>query len=133
MNLTNAKQALIDFQVKHENYLDASKKYQEYKDLPFWKKWITKSVEAPRRDYLYEAYPVYRSIRGMMAIELRMRFSGAFKEITLAINEGNRGYILNVDTKEKSFFLGRVNPAITEAAEEILEDIRKELAPLIIE
>lgn len=133
MNLTNAKQALIDFQVKHENYLDASKKYQEYKDLPFWKKWITKSVEAHRRDYLYEAYPVYRSIRGMMAIELRMRFSGAFKEITLAINEGNRGYILNVDTKEKSFFLGRVNPAITEAAEEILEDIRKELAPLIIE
>lgn len=133
MNLENAKQALIDFQVKHESYLDASKKYQEYKDLPFWKKWITKSVEAPRRDYLYEAYPVYRSIRGMMAIELRMRFSGAFKEITLAINEGNRGYILNVDTKEKSFFLGRVNPAITEAAEEILEDIRKELAPLIIE
>lgn len=133
MNLANAKKVLIDFQVKHENYLNAVKQYEDYKNLPFWKKWVTKSVEAPRRDYLYEAYPIYRSIRGMMAIELRMRFSGAFKEITLAINEGNRGYILNVDTKEKSYFLGRVNPVITEAAEEILESIREELAHLIIE
>ena len=130
MNLTNAKKVLIDFQVKHENYLDASQKYQEYKDLPFWKKWITKSAEAPRRDYLYEDFPIYRSIRGMMTIELRMYFSGVNKEITLAINEGGRGYKVDVNTGEKSYYLGRVNPEISE---EILEDIRKELAPLIIE
>ena len=133
MNLENAKKVLIDFQVKHENYLDASQKYQEYKNLPFWKKWITKSVEAPRRSYLYEAYPVYTSRRGMMYIEMRMYFSGMHKEITLAINEGNRGYKVNVDTGEKSYYLGRVNPEISIAAEEILESIREELAPLIIE
>jgi hypothetical protein len=133
MNLENAKQALIDFQVKHENYLDASQKYQEYKDLPFWKKWVTRSVEAPRRDYLYEDLPIYRSIRGMMTIELRMYFSGVNKEITLAINEGGRGYKVDVNTGEKSYYLGRVNPVITESAKEILEGIRKELAPLIIE
>lgn len=130
MNLNYAKQALIDFQMKHENYLDASQKYQEYNNLPFWKKWITKSVEAPRRNYLYEDFPIYKSIR--MCIELRMYFSGTHKEITLAINEGGRGYKLNVDTKEKTYYLGRVNPVITEAAEKLLEDIRKELAPLYI-
>lgn len=133
MNLENAKKALIDFQVKHENYLDASKKYQEYENLPFWKKWVTKSVEAPRRDYLYEDFPIYRSIRGMMTIELRMYFSGVNKEITLAINEGGRGYKVDVNTGEKSYYLGRVNPTITISAEEILESIREELAPLIIE
>lgn len=133
MNLENAKKALIDFQVKHENYLDASKKYQEYENLPFWKKWVTKSVEAPRRDYLYEDFPIYRSIRGMMTIELRMYFSGVNKEITLAINEGGRGYKVDVNTGEKSYYLGRVNPTITISAEEILKSIREELAPLIIE
>lgn len=133
MNLERTKKALIDFQVKHENYLDASQKYQEYKDLPFWKKWFTKKVEAPRRDHLYEEFPIYRSIRGMMTIELRMYFSGVNKEITLAINEGGRGYKVDVNTGEKSYYLGRVNPVITESAEEILEDIRKELAPLYIE
>ena len=133
MNLEKAKKALIDFQVKHESYLDTVRQYQEYKNLPFWKKWVTKKIEAPRRDYLYEDFPIYRSIRGMMAIELRMYFSGTHKEITLAINEGNRGYKVNVDTGEKSYYLGRVNPEISIAAEEILEDIRKELAPLYIE
>lgn len=133
MNLTNAKQALIDFQMKHENYLDASQKYQEYKNLPFWKKWITKSVEAPRRDYLYESFPIYRGIGDMMVIELRMYFSGVHKEITLAINENNHGYKVNIDTREKSYYLGKVNPNISVAAEELLESIRKELAPLYVE
>ena len=133
MNLTNAKQALISFQMKHENYLDASQKYQEYKNLPFWKKWITKRVEAPRRNYLYEDFPIYRSVRGMIAIELRMYFSGVHKEITLAINEGNHGYKVNLDTGEKSYYLGRVNPNISIAAEELLENIRRELAPLYVE
>ena len=132
MNLERAKKALTDFQAKHESYLDAAKQYQEYIHLPFWKKWVTKKIEAPRRDYLYETFPIYVSKRGMMSIELRMYFSGAHKEITLAINEEGRGYMLNVDTKEKSYFLGKVNPVITEAAEEILEDIRKELAPLYV-
>lgn len=133
MNLQKAKQALIDFQKKHESYLDAIRQYQDYKNLPFWKKWFTERVEAPRRNYLYENFPIYRSIRGMMAIELRMYFSGTEKEITLAINEGNRGYKVDVNTGEKSYYLGKVNPAITESAKEILEGIRKELASLYIE
>jgi hypothetical protein len=132
MNLTRAKQALIDFQRKHESYLDAAKKYQEYKNLPFWKKWMTKKIEVPK-DYLYDNYTVYRGVRGVMCIELRMYFSGIHKEITLAINEQNRGYKVDVNTGKKSYYLGRVNPVITESAERILEDIRKELAPLYIE
>ena len=133
MNLENAKKALVDFQMKHESYLDAAQKYQEYKNLPFWKRMISRRVEAPRRSYLYEAYPVYTSRRKTMYIEMRMYFSGTYKEITLAINEGNRGYKVNVDTGEKSYYLGRVNPEISIAAEEILEDIRKELASLYVE
>ena len=117
MNLTRAKQALIDFQRKHESYLDAAKQYQEYKNLPFWKKWVAKKIEVPK-DYLYEVFPIYISKRGMMTIELRMYFSGSCKEVTLAINEGGRGYKRNVDTKEKTYYLGRVNPVITESAEE---------------
>lgn len=132
MNLVKAKQAFIDFQRKHEAYLDAAKQYQEYRSLPFWKKWMTKKVEAPK-DYLYNSYTIYRSIRGVMAIELRMYFFGSRKEITLAINEQNRGFKINIATKEKSYYLGRVNPTITEGAEEILESIRKELAPLYVE
>lgn len=127
MGLTNAKQALISFQMKHESYLDAVRQYQEYRNLPFWKKWVTKSVEAPRRNYLYEVYPVYTSKRGVMYIELRMYYSGTTKEITLAINEGNHGYRINLATKEKIYYLGKVNPSISIAAEEILENIRKEL------
>ena len=133
MNLERAKKALISFQMKHESYLDAAKQYQEYQNLPFWKKWVTKKIEAPRRDFLYEVFPIYLSKRGMMAIELRMYFSGAHKEITLAINEEGRGYMVNIDTKEKTYYLGRVDSTITEAAEEILEEIRKELASLYIE
>lgn len=133
MNLEKAKKALIDFQMKHESCLDAARQYQEYKNLPFWKKWVTKRVEAPGRDYLYEDFTIYRGLRGVMAIELRMYFFGTHKEITLAINEQNRGYKVDVNTGEKSYYLGRVNPVITESAEQILEDIRKELAPLYIE
>ena len=132
MNIEKAKQALIDFQKKHESYLDAARQYQEYNSLPFWKKWMTKKVESPRRDYLYEDSTIYYSTRCNFIIELRMYYSGSHNEITLAVNEGGHGYKLNIYTGEKSFYLGRVNPIISQNAEEILENIRKELTPLYI-
>lgn len=128
MNLKYAKQALIDFQEEHESYLDASQKYKKYQNLPFWKKWVTKTIEPPHRDYLYRNYTVCRSPRGHLVIELRMYYSGENKEITLALNEGNHGYKVNIDTGEKSYYLGKVNPNISIYAEELLEHIRKELA-----
>jgi hypothetical protein len=129
MNIKNAKKALIKFQKKHESYLDAAKQYQEYKKLPFWKKWFVEEVKSPK-DYCYDVCTI--CCTSSVVIELRMYFSGKFKEITLAINEKGNGYKLNIDTKEKTYYLGSVNPNISLGAELILEDIRRELAPLYI-
>lgn len=133
MNLEKTKKALIDFQKKHESYLEAAKQYQEYKNLPFWKKLLTMKVEAPRKNYLYRDFAVYYSTRRRFLIELRMYYSGSHKEITLVVNENNCGYKLNIATGEKSYYLGRVNPTISKSAEEILENVRKELSPLYVE
>ena len=130
MNLTNAKKALIKFQREHESYLDASQKYQEYKLLPFWKKWFTDVVEAPRRNYLYECYTIVS--KTYLKIELRMYFSGRNKEISLALNECNKGFKIDLNTGEKSYYLGRVNPSVSPEAEALLENIRKELAYLYV-
>lgn len=133
MNLQKAKQALIDFQKKHESYLDAVRQYQDYCNLPFWKKWFAEKPQVPNRSYLYETAIVFSSTRCRFLIELRMYYSGTEREITLAVNEGNCGYRLNVETDKKSSYLGRVNPNISEYAENLLKEIRSELAPLIVE
>ena len=130
MNLQKAKQALIEFQKEHESYLDASQKYQEYENLPFWKKWFTESVEAPRRNYLYKCCTIISKTH--LKVELRMYFSGKNKEISLAINESNKGYMIDLNTGEKSHYLGRVNPSVSSEAEDLLETIRKELVYLYV-
>lgn len=131
MVLNYAKQALIEFQKEHESYLEKRKSYQEWRNLPFWKKWFTKRIEAPHRDYLYKSLTVYS--RRNLTIELRMYYSREDKSITLAINENNCGYKINVATGRISHYLGRVNPNISPKAESLLESIRKELAPLYVE
>lgn len=131
MDLRIVKEALIEFQKEHESYLEKRKSYQEYIRLPFWKKWTTKTVNPPHRDYLYRNCTV-RSLRGHLIVELRMWYSGENKEITLAINEDNHGFKVNVATGKKSYYLGKVNPNISIYAGELLENIRKELAPLIV-
>lgn len=132
MNIEKAKKALIDFQKKHESYLDAAKQYQDYKHLPFWRKWFTTEVREPKH-YCYDVCTVHNSTRCSFLIELRMYYSGTNKEITLAVNENNHGYKINIATKEKSYYLGKVDPNISMSAEGLLEDIRKELVSLYIE
>ena len=132
MNIEKAKKALVDFQKKHESYLDAAKQYQEYKSLPFWKKWFKTEVKEPKH-YCYDVCTVHSSTRCAFIIELRMYYSGPNKEITLAVNENNHGYRLNIATREKSYYLGKINPNISISAEDFLENIRKELIPLYIE
>jgi len=132
MNIERAKKALIDFQIKHESYLNAVKQYEDYKNLPFWKKWFITEVREPKH-YCYDVCTVHNSTRCSFLIELRMYYSGVHKEITLAVNENNHGYKLNIATKEKSYYLGKVNPNISISAENILENIRKELVSLYVE
>lgn len=132
IDLRNAKIALIDFQEDHKSYLEKQKSYQEYRKLPFWKKWVTKTIEPPYRDHLYRNYIVCISSRRNLVIELRMYYFKKNKEITLAINENNHGFRVNLESGEKSYYLGRVNPNISIYAEELLENIRKELASLVV-
>lgn len=132
MDLKRAKQALIDFQQKYESYLEAEQKFQEYQNLPFWKKWFVETVDSPR-DHLYECITIHNSTRCAFLIELRMSFFGTTKRIELAVNENYHGYKLDIISKEKRYYLGRVDPNISISAEEILENIRKELAPICIE
>lgn len=131
MDLTIAKKVLVEFQKKHEDYLEKAANYAAWKSLPFWKRWFTKRVDAPRRDYLYENYVIISNSH--LHIELRMYYSREDKSITLAINENNCGYKVNVATGRISHYLGRVNPNISEKAAMLLESIRKELAPLYVE
>ena len=126
-----AIEALVAFQKKHEDYLETAKQYQEYAALPFWKKWFCDRVEKPEKDYLYECVTLYYN--WPLRIELRMSFFNDKKEISLAVNESNCGYKLNVDTMEKSYYLGRVNPEISSSTESLLIAIRNKLAPYIIE
>lgn len=131
MDLTIAKKVLVEFQKKHEDYLEKAANYAAWKSLPFWKRWFSERVNAPHRDYLYENYVIVSN--SYMLIELRMFFSREDKSITLAINENNCGYKVNVATGRISHYLGRVNPNISEKAAMLLESIRKELAPLYVE
>lgn len=125
MSLNAAKSALVRFYKSHEQYLETARRYQDYLDLPFWKKWFVSKVEKPRKDYRYDVCTIRRD--WSLVIELRMYFSGTNKEITLAVNENNKGYKLNILTGEKSCYLGRVNPHISEETENLLIDIRYEL------
>lgn len=128
--MKTAEKFLVDFMKKHEDYLDAAKRYQDYRALPFWKRWFT-TVVKPVRDSCYDSYPVYRSYD--MLIELRMYFCQDRREITLAINENNCGYKVNVETGEKSYYLGRIDPKISNEAECLLQSIRNKLSRLIVE
>ena len=131
MDLTIAKKVLVEFQKKHEDYLREAANYAAWKSLPFWKRWFSEKVPVPHRDYLYENYVIVSN--SYMLIELRMFFSREEKSVTLAINENNCGYKINVATGRISHYLGRVNPNISKDAKSLLESIRKELAPLYVE
>ena len=125
-----AKEILIQREKEFENYLQKRDKYLTYCALPWHKRIFGTRVEEPD-------FHTYNDIRvwsgALSCINLRIYYSGTSREITLAINELNNGFMLNVETGEKSSYLGRVGTDISDSIIYIAENIRKEIAPLVVE
>lgn len=127
--IDHAQQLLIEAEKNRESYLQEEAGYQTFLSLPWYKK-LFKEMEKPHFHY-YSSIPLLRNWH--QVIEIRMYYNDSVREITLALNEDNHGYRLNVDTGEKSSYLGSVNETVSQEFEELAEQFRKVFAKLIVE
>lgn len=130
MKLNRAKAAIITAGQQYDKYLDNLIAYNRYNNLPWYKKWFTTKINKPTF-YYYNEEIVYSDFNTI--IVLRVFYTETSKLISLAINELGNGYSLNIETMQKTPFLGRRKSTISKESEERLLSIRNILAPLIVE
>lgn len=126
-----AKAAIIAAEKKHEEFITKNLEYQSFNSLPWYKKLLTLHPVVKPEYHYYEFITLCKGRHH--AVELRLYYSGTYREITLAINEDYCGFRLNVDTLEKIPYLGKVDRKVSKEFFAYVMKLRNILAPLIVE
>jgi len=125
------KQLIAEAEKQREDFLQKDLEYVTWKNLPWWRRWTTFHVVKSPDFHIYREFPLHSNWHQL--IELRLLYSKHSRSVTLAINENNCGYRLDILTGEKEGYLGRVDMTVSAQLAEYAENLRKELAPLFIE
>lgn len=124
--MTRIEKVMNSFAKDVKEIISSYDKYEEYQNYSFIKKLFVKKPTPSRRSYLSRRAVIFSDPTTLIEIRFSAfpkstHFSEWKTSIYLCINENGHGYMLDIVSGEKSYYLGRVNPTISVRGESFIE------------